>query len=314
MSAGLPGLGLGGLFFIISALLAPIIEVVRIACGRGRDVDWPQVWRSFALALTMIFAVDLTLRALYAVSHLFGFGDTPRIDAITVIPLVPVAITACLLATVLLTAKAVDLATPVLRDMPRFSAALPSRSRVLALTGLVAAIWFALLFSGANDLTPLPGRDGGNDRAPSTETLADADAAKDTVVVAGARASSAQTVAVDTVPAPPITDEASGDGPGAQPSTAGSASDIGAGSTAPAGAAPATTQGAVPADGVEPAEPAPSPSAPETTGPAGGTATPSEPATEPAPSETPGPPAGAGPPEGAGPPDHSNAPPGAGPG
>ena len=106
---------------------------------------------------------------------------------ITVIPLVPVAITACLLAAVLLTAKAVDLATPVLRDMPRISAALPSRSRVLAVTGVVGAVWFALLFSGANDLTHLPGRDGGVESAAAGPALADAGDAGDTVAVAGAR-------------------------------------------------------------------------------------------------------------------------------
>ena len=314
MSAGLPGLGLGGLFFIISALLAPFIEIVRIAAGRGRDVDWPQVWRSFALALTMIFAVDLTLRALYAFSHLMGFGDTPRLDVITVIPLVPVAITACLLAAVLLTAKAVDLATPVLRDLPPISAALPSRSRVLALTGLVGAIWFALLFSGANDLTPLPGRDGGGDRIPSAQTLADAGGAKDSVAVAGARGESAGAETGDVVTAPSATGEASGDGATAQPSNAESASDVGAGSAAPVDANPASTESAVPADSVEPTGPAPTSNAPETTAPAEGTATPSEPTTEPAPSEGTGPPQDPGPPDSAGPPEHSNASPNAGPG
>ncbi len=30
MSAGLPGLGLGGLFFVVSALVAPLFELVRM--------------------------------------------------------------------------------------------------------------------------------------------------------------------------------------------------------------------------------------------------------------------------------------------
>ena len=311
MSAGLPGLGLGGLFFILSALLAPFIEIGRMAIGRGREVNWPQVWRQFALALGMIAAVDLTLRAIYLVSYMLGLNDAPRIEVITVIPLIPVAITGCLLAAVLLTAKAVDLATPVLRGMPRIAGAFPSRTRVLAGTGVVAAIWFALLFSGANELTQLPGRDGGTDvDQRSGPAFADADDAGDTLAVAGARDGSAGTETGDTISAPSgaqtsaTATEAAAQDPNA-------ISDIGAGSTA----ATSPTETATPADSADTTDPAPGPDSPGTVEPAAEAPAPApaEPTTEPG-SSGGAAPADSGPPESAGPPEQSNAPIHAGPG
>jgi hypothetical protein len=316
MSAGLPGLGLGGLFFILSALLAPFIEIGRMAIGRRREVNWPQVWRQFAMSLAMIAAVDLTLRAIYAASYLLGLGSTPRVDVITVIPLIPVAITACLLAAVLLTAKVVDLATPVLRGLPRLGA-FPSRTRVLAGTGVVGAIWFALLFSGANDLTQLPGRDGDVESdKPAEPFLSDAGDAGETLAVAGARYGSTGAESGDAVTEPSPTGLASraAGGPGTQ--SAGSATDVGTGSTSPATAATSPAQAPAPADSIDAAGPAPSSDAPETAGPAeeAPSPAPAEPVTEPGSSGSTGPPADAGPPESAGPPDQSNAPDHAGPG
>jgi hypothetical protein len=316
MSAGLPGLGLGGLFFIISALIAPFIEVGRIAIGRRREVDWPGVWRQFAQALTMIAAVDLTLRAIYGFSRLMGLGDTPRLDVITVIPLIPVAITACLLAAVLLTAKAVDLATPVLRDMPRISSALPARNRVIALTAVVGAIWFALLFSGANELTRLPGRDAGNERSPARPDLADASRAKDMVAATGPRSDATDVETTDASSEPLPSAAASGSTAEPEPSGGGNGGAGVAGPAVPAVSAPAGGGAtAAPADAVAPAPP-PASNAPETGGsPAAPPAPePAEPPAAPSPPADSGPPAEAGPPEHAGPPAHSNAPPGAGPG
>ena len=312
MSAGLPGLGLGGLFFILSALLAPFIEIGRMAIGRRREVNWPQVWRQFAQALTMIAAVDLTLRLIYALSHVFGLGDTPRLDVITVIPLIPVAITGCLLAAVLLTAKAVDVATPVLRGMPRLAGAFPSRTRVLAGTGVVGAIWFALLFSGANDLSQLPGREGGTETDKrSGAVLAEADDAGETLAVAGVSDEGAPVATGDVVNEPSAADRTSAAGADAGAQGTAPASDIGAGSTAPA-AAPASAEATVPAETVEPTQPAPSASSPDFAGPAEEPA-PADPPTDPG-STNAGPPADSGPPESAGPPEQSNAPDHAGPG
>jgi hypothetical protein len=317
MSAGLPGLGLGGLFFIASALLAPFLEIGRITLGRRREVDWPQVWRQFALALTMIFAVDLTLRAVYAFAQIAGIGNTPRIDVITVIPLIPVGITACLLAAVLLSAKAVDLATPVLRELPPITSALPSRSRALAVTGVVGAIWFGLLFTGASDLTRLPGRDGGAEDDLSGQPLADADVeaaeagagSPSEQQIAGVEASGAGPVAESQPPATPVTAESQGRD---------SADGVGAGAAAPTdpGTGPGPTASPGPTDTVDSPIPPPTSSAPEGAGPPTDAPAPdtTDPPVQPGPPEDAGPPEDHGPPPEAGPPEHSNAPPHAGPG
>ena len=95
MSAGMPGLGLGGLFFVLSALFAPVVELRRTAQGRSSAAAWRQVGRQFAIALTMVLVVA------------------------PLVPWVPVGITAALLATVLFAAKAAQLG---LRGGRRFRA------------------------------------------------------------------------------------------------------------------------------------------------------------------------------------------------
>ncbi len=61
MSAGLPGVGLGGLFFICSALLAPWIELVRTLQGRSSRERWARVARQFTMAVAMVLAIQVTL-------------------------------------------------------------------------------------------------------------------------------------------------------------------------------------------------------------------------------------------------------------
>lgn len=92
MSAGLPGLGLGGLFFILSALVAPFPELGRAARGRSSLAAWRGILRQLAQALTMVVAVDLVLR-------LAGTGL--RLDLI--------GITTGILVAVLCSAKAAEL-------------------------------------------------------------------------------------------------------------------------------------------------------------------------------------------------------------
>ena len=85
MSAGMPGLGLGGLFFVLSALFAPVVELRRTAQGRSSTTAWRQVGRQFAIAVTMVLVVA------------------------PFVPWVPVGITAALLGSVLAVAKAAQL-------------------------------------------------------------------------------------------------------------------------------------------------------------------------------------------------------------
>jgi hypothetical protein len=109
VSAGLPGLGLGGLFFIVSALIAPAVELARTLRGRSSSAAWRQVWRQLAIALTMIIAVDLSLRGAYLVAAAVGF-DAPEAGGITVLPLAPLALALGILAALLAAAKGAQLA------------------------------------------------------------------------------------------------------------------------------------------------------------------------------------------------------------
>jgi hypothetical protein len=92
VAAGLPGFGLGGLFFIISALIAPIAELRRTVRGRSSIAAWRIVARQFAQAVTMLAAVYVTLRV---------FKQEPGSG----LPLAAIGLTTAVLVTVLLGAK-----------------------------------------------------------------------------------------------------------------------------------------------------------------------------------------------------------------
>jgi hypothetical protein len=65
MSAGLPGVGLSGVFFILSALVALPLEVVRAIRGQSSFARWAQVLRHCALAIAMIALMELFYAALH---------------------------------------------------------------------------------------------------------------------------------------------------------------------------------------------------------------------------------------------------------
>jgi ABC-type transport system involved in cytochrome c biogenesis permease subunit len=113
MSAGLPGCGLGGLFFVICALLAPVRELVRTVQGCSSAAQWAETMRQFGLALAMVVAFGLTWRALG--------GD--------VLYLRTVAITTGVLVAVLAAAKVLDLAASLSRRRRRARAAATPRAR-----------------------------------------------------------------------------------------------------------------------------------------------------------------------------------------
>ena len=102
MSAGLPGFGLGGIFFIASALFAVPRELWRTAQGRSSAAAWLTVGRQSAQAAAMVAVVVLAIRA----------------------PLLPIAVGVAALALLLATAKLAAL------FVARPRAALRSRTRV----------------------------------------------------------------------------------------------------------------------------------------------------------------------------------------
>jgi hypothetical protein len=176
MSAGLPGLGLGGLFFIFSALLAPFPELWRTLRGRSDLASWKVIGRQLAQALAMVAAIDLTLRLTYLLLSAVGAGDPPAADDVTVLPLTLIGITTALLLLVLCGAKLAEL-TLRLRGggLPRVPEALPRVApfRAASFAAVAMVAWIALLAVGASDLSPLnrpqrdsiaskPGRDAGS--------------------------------------------------------------------------------------------------------------------------------------------------------
>jgi hypothetical protein len=59
MSAGLPGVGLSVVFFIVSALLMVPLEVARTLRGQSSLARWIRVLRQLTIALSMIACVEL---------------------------------------------------------------------------------------------------------------------------------------------------------------------------------------------------------------------------------------------------------------
>ncbi len=158
MSAGLPGLGLGGLFFIFSALLAPFFELGKMLRGRSSVGAWQLVGRQFAQAVAMIVAIDLTIRLIYLGLSTTGLGDAPRADTGTVLPLTLIGITSVLLVAVVGMAKMAELGIRIrTAELPRVPEALPMPTplRTFATVGIVTLAWFALLAGGASELSPL---------------------------------------------------------------------------------------------------------------------------------------------------------------
>jgi hypothetical protein len=105
VSAGLPGAGLAGMFFILSALLAVPIELVRTVRGRSSRQAWLVVGRHAAVALAMILALELAFAAVSAAADQVT-GE--RVEA-RVLPYLPVLLTFAVLVTVLATTKALEL-------------------------------------------------------------------------------------------------------------------------------------------------------------------------------------------------------------
>jgi hypothetical protein len=116
MSAGLPGVGLSGVFFIMSALVALPVEVARTIRGRSSPERWAAVLRHLAIAIVMIFGLELAYSVMHlAIEHLvvkpaaFGHtGSSPRTRFHT-LPVAPVLATLGLIALLVLGAKVAQL-------------------------------------------------------------------------------------------------------------------------------------------------------------------------------------------------------------
>ena len=296
MSAGLPGLGLGGLFFIFSALLAPFPELWRTLRGRSDLASWRAIGRQLAQALAMVAAIDLTLRLTYVVLSAAGVGDPPAADEATVLPLNLIGITTGLLVLVLCSAKLAELALRVSGGgLPRVPEVLPRAAPLRAATFAAVAVvaWIALLTAGVSELSPL--------QRPQREQIAsgreqDAGAAQQAGTKPRAKEQDDRSMAAAATEAAPA---------GGQDGTAGAPS----GTATPDGDGDRT--GTAPSPAIATTEAPPSkPPQPADAAPIAA----SEPKGSPAPTPSPAPEgAGEGPPESAGPPEGAPAPESAGP-
>jgi hypothetical protein len=110
MNPGLPGAGVGGLFYILSALWMPICELWRLRRGDAPG-QWPLVARQFAIAVGIVaamtgvfWALDTAFILEQVTAHAAGKAHmmwSLRVSALLV--------TSCVLATVLGTVQLVRL-------------------------------------------------------------------------------------------------------------------------------------------------------------------------------------------------------------
>lgn len=54
MTAGIPGTGIGGIFYLISAFVMPLFEIYKTVCGRSSVSRWLLIARQLAMALFII--------------------------------------------------------------------------------------------------------------------------------------------------------------------------------------------------------------------------------------------------------------------
>jgi lysylphosphatidylglycerol synthetase-like protein (DUF2156 family) len=111
MAAGLPGTGIGGLFFILSAFFMVIVELGRTIRGRSSLARWAIVARQAAIAAAMVAAVTATIWILHGLlfppaTH--GSAEGSK-STHPLVPFAPVLISLAALTVVLVTAKIAQL-------------------------------------------------------------------------------------------------------------------------------------------------------------------------------------------------------------
>lgn len=143
MGPGQPGIALGGLFYLLLALLGPVVEFARALRGRSTAASRRVVARHFALAGTMLVALDLTYRAaavLFAPSAEAPGGVPAAASAkapsegLIALPVTPVLLGLALLAIVLAATKLADLGLR-LSAASRHNRGRPIRTRAIEATG-----------------------------------------------------------------------------------------------------------------------------------------------------------------------------------
>lgn len=114
MTAGMPGMGLGGLFFIISALLMPVFELTRTIQGKSSIARWRCVGVQFGMAMGIILATTSALWifeivARRTLAHAVGVSPAKTVHtAANFLPVAPVVGTLFLLVFLLFIVEALQ--------------------------------------------------------------------------------------------------------------------------------------------------------------------------------------------------------------
>ena len=84
MIAGVPGIGIGGLYYILLAFLMPVREAGRFCIGRSEAKRWPGIARQTANALGILGASWLTgwllVRAFQKYGSVTGFAGSAKVE------------------------------------------------------------------------------------------------------------------------------------------------------------------------------------------------------------------------------------------
>lgn len=133
MNAGLPGVGIGGLFYLLCALLMPFTELGRTFAGRSSRERWRSVAVQFVMALAMVATVTAVIwgvRVLFAPTTVVttpaapgsGAGGAVVEHVVRVTPHLPIALVLLsylLLGVVLLAATVLRYAVVGRKPAPR---------------------------------------------------------------------------------------------------------------------------------------------------------------------------------------------------
>lgn len=76
MTAGLPGTGIGGIFYLLSALLMPVHEFFALLSGRRNLKRWRTALKQAAIASIILIGMWLTGWFLGYLLHLAGTNNT----------------------------------------------------------------------------------------------------------------------------------------------------------------------------------------------------------------------------------------------
>jgi hypothetical protein len=116
MTAGLPGTGIGGLFYLVSALLMPFVTLFRAM--RGRPVAPGEAFRQAATAIGILVAMWCTGLGL-AMLHLDDAGAARLAELMRLMFVAPALLALAVLATVVVTVETVALVARLRQRLAR---------------------------------------------------------------------------------------------------------------------------------------------------------------------------------------------------